>query len=296
MLIGAFIALFSSILVWVVVLRRRVAEQTEQIERSMRVERQRSRLLEEINSETPLEHLLDDICSSMDALVRCTRCTCTLLADTLGTREHSVSGKGVGLQSVYESALTDIKGRRIGTFRVDQTGPGTLSDDERSTLGVGAGLANLALNQRRLYTELNHRSTHDQLTALPNRRLCDTHLVAAVRDAAQQGTKVGVAYIDVDHFKEVNDQYGHRIGDLYLQQIAARLGSKVRAVDLLARIGGDEFLLVATALESVEDAETYRQRLQSCFETPSFWTKSGSRALRASALQSFPITAKLSMS
>ncbi|HEX4650339.1 MAG TPA: GGDEF domain-containing protein, partial [Granulicella sp.] len=132
----------------------------------------------------------------------------------------------------------------------------------------GASLSNLAVNQRRLYQKLNYGSMHDQLTGLPNRRLSDAHLDLTLLEAAQQQMRVGVAYIDVDHFKQVNDKYGHKIGDLYLQQIAARLSAKVRVTDVLARIGGDEFLLTATELDSIEDGESCKIRLQSCFEDP----------------------------
>ncbi len=267
LVVAALVTLSLLIMAWVVVLRRRVSDQTERIERSIRVERQRSRLLEQINSETPLEQLLEDICSSIGVLVPGVHCSCILEESESGSLfESSVPPKGARLELVYEAGLTDARGRNIGVFRVGSTAWRTLSRDERETLAVGASLANLAVNQRRMYQELNYRSTHDQLTALPNRRLADMRLDSAVREATQRGTRVGVAYIDVDHFKQVNDVYGHKVGDLYLQAIALRLGAKVRSADLLARIGGDEFLLIATALGTLEDSEAYKRRLESCFQ------------------------------
>ncbi len=243
---------------WIAVLRRRVAKQTAQIERSMRVERERSRLLERINSEVPLEELLNDVCASIASLVPGACCLYTL-------GEEKLSGSGAA--PIYEAALTDARGRQVGIFRVQHTGIMPLSAEQRETLVVGASLANLAVNQRRLYDELNYHSTHDQLTSLPNRRLADLRLDNAIVEAARNGTRVGVAYIDVDHFKQVNDRHGHKIGDVYLQQIAGRLGRSVRGSDLLARIGGDEFLLVATRLGGVEDGEAYQRRLADCFES-----------------------------
>jgi len=151
-------------------------------------------------------------------------------------------------------------------FRVANTARRQFSEEEQEMLSVGASLANLAVNQRRLYQKLNYGSMHDQLTGLPNRRLSDAHLDLTLLEAAQQQMRVGVAYIDVDRFKQVNDKYGHKVGDLYLQQIAARLNAKVRSTDVLARIGGDEFLLTATELDSIEDGESCKMRLQSCFD------------------------------
>lgn len=169
---------------------------------------------------------------------------------------------------VFEAGLTDSKGREMGTFRAGSSDPNPLSKFEAEVLQVGTGLANLAVNQRRIYQELNYTSTHDQLTGLPNRRLSDITLQSALNEAAASGASLGVAYIDVDLFKDLNDRYGHKIGDLYLQQIAERLASQVRSTDKLARIGGDEFLLIANALKSAEDLDAYKSRLENCFRSP----------------------------
>jgi diguanylate cyclase (GGDEF)-like protein len=268
--LGGLLVIALLIMAWAVVLRGRVAIQAERIERTMQMERERSRLLEEINSETPLEQLLDDICSSIGALVSEVRCSCELIEDDEKAKAQGEdAGEGKAAESnepVFEAPLTDRKGRRIGVFRVADMARRQFSEEEHEMLSVGASLANLAVNQRRLYQKLNYGSMHDQLTGLPNRRLSDAHLDLTLLEAAQQQMRVGVAYIDVDRFKQVNDKYGHKVGDLYLQQIAARLNAKVRSTDVLARIGGDEFLLTATELESIEDGESCKMRLQSCFD------------------------------
>ncbi len=262
---GALLASVLLVLIWVMVLRRRVAEQTEQIERSIRVERERSRLLEQINSETPLDDVLIDICSSMNSLIPGICCVFSLDAQAAECLHRGPDQLPSLIPDLYQAALTDGRGKHAGIFRAQNLKEKQLSTEERDILVAGASLANLAIHQRRMYAELNYHSTHDQLTALPNRRLADARLEEALAYAISTGHRVGVAYIDVDHFKQVNDRYGHKIGDLYLQQIASRLGSKIRSADLLARIGGDEFLLVATALGSLEDGEAYKHRLRDCF-------------------------------
>jgi diguanylate cyclase (GGDEF)-like protein len=268
--VGALLALSLLITFWAIVLRHRVAQQTGTIERTMHLERERSRLLEAINSETPLEQLLASICDCVQSLAPRLRCSCAVSDLSIGS-----SGPAQPLQIgklpspiVFQAALTDSKGREMGTFQAGINDPDLLSKFEAEVLEVGTGLANLAVNQRRIYQELNYTSTHDQLTSLPNRRLSDITLESALTEAAASGARLGVAYIDVDLFKNVNDRYGHKIGDLYLQQIAERLASQVRSTDKLARIGGDEFLLIANALKSAEDLDAYKSRLENCFKNP----------------------------
>jgi diguanylate cyclase (GGDEF)-like protein len=266
MLLSAVVVLFLVIMIWAVVLRRRVASQTAQIDRTMQVERQRSRLLEEINSKTPLEQLLEDISSTIAGLVPDVRCCCVLSVQVSDPSTSPAAGSDSDEKTRYEIALTDSAGERIGVFRIERMAARKLTEEDRETLLIGAELANLAVNQRRMYSELTHQSMHDQLTGLPNRRYSDAKLETAVRDAALHGKRLAVAYIDIDRFKEVNDQYGHKVGDLYLQQIARRLEAKVRSSDMLARIGGDEFLLLANTPKGREEAEAYKLRFQRCFD------------------------------
>jgi diguanylate cyclase (GGDEF)-like protein len=261
--LGALLVLALLITAWALVLRRKV-------ERTMRLEQERSRLLEAINSETPLEQLLEGILASVATLAGGLRCCCRVLDSTSEGRDaNRCICLGAALEAAevrFEASLTDSKGRHIGEFQAGGGKGRELSKYEREVMEVGTGLANVAVNQRRMYQELNYTSTHDQLTALPNRRLSDMTLELALQQAAESGMRIGVAYIDVDRFKQVNDQHGHKVGDLYLQQIAERLMAVVRAEDKLARVGGDEFLLIATGLHGVEDAEGYRCRLEQCFE------------------------------
>jgi diguanylate cyclase (GGDEF)-like protein len=114
-----------------------------------------------------------------------------------------------------------------------------------------------------------HEATHDMLTQLPNRRFFDEHLQNAVTSAQRKGNLVGVVLIDLDGFKGINDRLGHDIGDQVLADIAARMNDVRRSSDLLARIGGDEFAMVITHLDSVNSAVQIAQRLRATFATPS---------------------------
>jgi diguanylate cyclase (GGDEF)-like protein len=108
---------------------------------------------------------------------------------------------------------------------------------------------------------------HDALTGLPNRRLLEDRLEQSLGHAARGGHKVAVLLIDLDRFKEVNDTFGHRIGDLALQQVVLRLSSRMRASDTLARSGGDEFTVVSNVSDE-HGAETLMSALESALATP----------------------------
>lgn len=91
----------------------------------------------------------------------------------------------------------------------------------------------------------NYLAYHDELTGLPNRRLLDDRLDQALAHARRTGNKVAVLLLDLDHFKDVNDTFGHRIGDMTLQAVVGQLSGRIRESDTLARSGGDEFTLVS---------------------------------------------------
>ena len=114
---------------------------------------------------------------------------------------------------------------------------------------------------------LEHQALHDSLTDLPNRVLLHDRLKQAIRAAQRDNASVALLVMDLDRFKEVNDTFGHHIGDLLLQQLGDRLGTVLRASDTIARLGGDEFaVLLPTA--SDEDAKIIADRLLQQLEQP----------------------------
>ncbi|MBU1394954.1 MAG: EAL domain-containing protein [Gammaproteobacteria bacterium] len=102
--------------------------------------------------------------------------------------------------------------------------------------------------------KLEHLASHDSLTGLPNRSLLRDRIDQAIVKARREGSKVAVVFVDLDHFKLINDSLGHHVGDRLLLEVAARLVTCVRSHDSVARQGGDEFVLVLT--EQHGDTET----------------------------------------
>jgi diguanylate cyclase (GGDEF)-like protein/PAS domain S-box-containing protein len=113
-----------------------------------------------------------------------------------------------------------------------------------------------------------HQSGHDVLTGLPNRKLLADRMERALERSVREDKKTAVFAIDIDHFKKVNDTYGHQVGDECLKAVADRLNSKVRSIDTLARTGGEEFVALIGGLASATDAEMIAQDLLQLFGTP----------------------------
>ena len=114
-------------------------------------------------------------------------------------------------------------------------------------------------------SQLAHRATRDSLTGLANRDLLAENLERMVGEAVDTGRPPGVVYFDIDHFKPLNDTLGHAAGDSLLRQIAVRVSACVRAADLVARIGGDEFVV---AVDDAADALWIARRVHESFAEP----------------------------
>lgn len=127
--------------------------------------------------------------------------------------------------------------------------------------------------------ELARRALHDDLTGLPNRALLVDRLQNALGRAARDREMVAVFYCDMDHFKHVNDSVGHRAADELLREVARRLGQVVRAGDTVARLHGDEFVVCADEIGSVDDVRVLGDRIRTELATP---FRIGDRELRIS--------------
>ncbi len=115
---------------------------------------------------------------------------------------------------------------------------------------------------------LQHQATHDALTGLPNRLHLSAHLPQLIADTERCGGTLTAFYIDCDHFKNINDSRGHTVGDEYLRCIAQRLRGALARSDLVVRMGGDEFLVVARHEQNDTSIEAIAQRLAQTLKQP----------------------------
>jgi diguanylate cyclase (GGDEF)-like protein len=139
---------------------------------------------------------------------------------------------------------------------------------ESDALVLATALSALAIETRRLYTDLRRRSEFDLLTDTHNRFSLDRRLDALIAEARRTAGIFGFVYIDLDEFKKINDRYGHHVGDLYLQEVAIRMKRQLRAHDLLARPGGDEFAVLVPVVRSRAEVAEIAVRLERCLDDP----------------------------
>jgi diguanylate cyclase (GGDEF)-like protein/PAS domain S-box-containing protein len=142
-----------------------------------------------------------------------------------------------------------------------------LRADELLFLQASANVLADAITRLRAEDDTRHRALHDALTGLPNRTLFVDRLSVALRQSDRRGA-VAVLFLDLDHFKFINDSRGHRAGDELLQELATRLADVMRPGDTLARFGGDEFCIVCDDLGDSDDAVRIAQRLLEALTLP----------------------------
>lgn len=258
--------------VWVTFLKWRVkwhnAAKSAWIDRSVSIARERSRVLEIISSNQKLDVSLSAICASAVHLLPGTECSYNIQPEgelVAGSEEQS----GNRLKDVlFEIPLRNDAEEHVGKIVVYSASGQTPAEDSEQIYTMISELAVLSMRNSQLYQGLVYHSTHDSLTELPNRRLFESQLADALKEAELRGSRLAVIYVDVNRFKYVNDKYGHKIGDLYLKQISARLKHQLRPVDLLARVGGDEFNVILPFPENFDRVHSVTGRLKACFDEP----------------------------
>jgi len=139
-----------------------------------------------------------------------------------------------------------------------------LTDDSGTPTGAIVTVADVTESVR-MRRELEQRATFDELTRCYNRASILSMLERTLGEHAQGAAGTGVVFLDLDRFKDLNDRLGHAAGDAYLVDVARRLMASVRGGDVVGRLGGDEFLVVCSGVDSASEAEQIAQRIIDTF-------------------------------
>ena len=246
---------------WVV--ERRVRRQIASLAYA---ESRRSKILVDINNSRPLAEILERVTELVSARLNGAPCWCEVANGArLGNPPSKLGTKAL---RVVEQAIPARSGPPLGTLYAAFDANARPRREEAEALAMAAGLATLAIETERLYSDLVHRSRFDQLTDIENRFSFERRLEEAIHAARQSAGIFGLLYIDLNDFKQVNDVYGHRVGDLYLKEAASRMIKQLRPGDCLARLGGDEFAVVLPDVHSREAVEEIARRLEACYDEP----------------------------
>jgi diguanylate cyclase (GGDEF)-like protein/PAS domain S-box-containing protein len=160
------------------------------------------------------------------------------------------------------------KERPYGVLDIHSTEPNHFTPQDVHFVQASANVLADALERHSADEALRHRVLHDSLTGLPNRLSFVDSLRDALRRSIASGSPVGVLFLDLDHFKLINDSIGHHAGDDLLQAVAPRLRAHLRPGDIVARFGGDEFGILVDRLTDEDEAVAIADRVASAFSEP----------------------------
>jgi len=282
--------LFVAMLIWS---RRRQGKLLTLQRRSEQLERERARILDMAGRNEPLLMILQALVSvtqeQLPGSIACfsviqdgrlrevvgpalpkqyleTAYTPGAAVRRIGSAAHRREALVHGLKDCWSQEVLSNKGNQIG--RVDIYVNKRPGEAQLAFLEGVAKLASVVIQHREMYEQLAFQATRDPLTNLPNRRLFQDRLEQAIMRAQRYQEKVAVLLIDLDRFKQTNDLLGHRVGDELLCEVAKRVAGCMRRSDTLCRMGGDEFTVLLSPVESVEGAELVLRRIADVLRVP----------------------------
>jgi diguanylate cyclase (GGDEF)-like protein len=229
-------------------------------------ERRRGKILEDINNTRPLAEILEDIKVLVSARLGGALCWIQVKdGATLGKLLPETSQAGL---RIIEEPIHSRSGPALGSVYAAFAPHAKFDAVETASLEQAAGLARLAIETSQLYSDLVRRSEFDLLTNIQNRFSFEKQIEAAIDSARRSAGIFGLLYIDLNDFKQINDQFGHHAGDLYLQEVASRMKNQMRPGDIPARLGGDEFTVILPNVRGRADVEEITLRLERGFKQP----------------------------
>ncbi len=263
-LLGVLVVVIVAVIGKAFLLERRLRRQD--VATSSAIDRWRTRVIDGINNAVPLQQTLSQITELLSLQLQVEYCWAEI--DLEGTFGNCPAVSDKSTLEIIERPIPAHSGAVLGKIFAGFPAHAAKSIATPEAIENGVRLAALAIETGGKYSDLVRRSEVDPLTNAGNRFAFDRALDLALEREKESGTKFGLIYIDLDGFKQVNDQFGHQVGDHYLQTTVSRLRNQSRSNDILARIGGDEFAVLVTSLNSAEELPEIARRLQTCFDAP----------------------------
>jgi diguanylate cyclase (GGDEF)-like protein/PAS domain S-box-containing protein len=157
--------------------------------------------------------------------------------------------------------------RKDGTKRYIEASVSLKTDSSDKPIGFKGVIRDIS-ERKRIEQELNHMATHDSLTGLPNRLMFSQLLNHSIQSAHRNKKQLAVLFIDLDRFKTINDSLGHEAGDKLLQEMATRFKYTLRTVDIVSRMGGDEFVIMMEDVTDLSQVASFAHKIQATVIKP----------------------------
>jgi len=209
-----------------------------------------------------MESSLSGLCVQTGEILRCDD-------SDIDPRVDREACRKVGLRSMIVIPLKH-KELTVGVLKAMSAQPGKFCDADMKLLGLLSELIGAAMFYATKYDidALFHKATHDGLTGLANRSLFMDRLRQIIAQSHRDGRSVGILIIDMDGLKQINDTYGHRIGDAAIIELSHRIQSGARSTDTVARLGGDEFAAILTPVDQTCGISLAVERMLGEIEKP----------------------------
>lgn len=178
-----------------------------------------------------------------------------------------------GLGACWSQPILSSSRKVLGTFAIYHQKKHSPTKSDIYAIEQSARLASIAIERTQIEEQVQHLAFHDPLTGLPNRHLLSDRMDQARAAIKRSGRYAALMFLDLDNFKSLNDELGHDVGDLLLQEAALRIRACLRAVDTVARFGGDEFVVLLSELsadkvESTDQASLVAEKVRATLAAP----------------------------
>jgi diguanylate cyclase (GGDEF)-like protein len=172
------------------------------------------------------------------------------------------------VHACWSMPIVDSNNQPIGSFALSSFAKREPNQFQKNLMQTASYLVSLVLRRETESIMLKQAAHYDALTNIPNRSLFNERIAHAIAKASRSGSSLAIFFIDLDNFKIINDEYGHHVGDIVLQEVAFRLQKCVRREDTFARIGGDEFILLVENNNAVVELTWMAEKLQHALFEP----------------------------